>query len=54
MIVADRKDHSAKAASFQTKKELFPTRRALPIGHFHSEHLAPTLPINADGYKHRS
>src|SRR6476619_5708274 len=50
MIVAD----SAQAASFQTKKELFPTCRTLPIGHLHAEHLTSAIPINPDGHKHRS
>jgi hypothetical protein len=54
MIIADGEDHSAQAASFQTKKELFPTRRALPIGHLHAEHLTPTFPIDSDGHKHCS
>ena len=54
MIVADGEDDSAQAASFQTKKELFPTCRTLPIGHLHAEHLTSALPINPDGHKHRS
>ena len=54
MIVADGEDHSAQTASFQTKKKLLPTRRALPIGHLNAEYLASALPIDADGHKHRS
>ena len=54
MVVTDGEDHAAQAASFQTDKELFPTCRTLPIGHLHSEHLAPAFPVNADGHKHCS
>ncbi len=31
-----------------------PVSLAFGVPLFHSEHLAPSLPINADGYKHRS
>jgi hypothetical protein len=33
---------------------IFPAGRTLPVSHFHSDYLAPALPINVDGYKHRS
>ena len=36
------------------KQKVFPAGRALPVGHLHAEHLAPSLPINADGHQHRS
>jgi hypothetical protein len=54
VVVADGEDHSSQAASFQTNKELFSTRRALPIGHLHSEHPAPAFPIDSDGHEHCS
>jgi len=54
MIVTDGEDDSAQTASFQSEEKVFPARRTFPIGHLHSEHLAPALPINADGHKHRA
>src|SRR4029450_4593221 len=46
MIVADREDHPAQATSLEAQKELFPTGRALPVSHFHAQHLTPSLPVD--------
>ena len=54
MIVADGEDYAPQAASFEAKKKVFPACGTLPVGHLHAEHLAPAIPINADGHKHRS
>src|SRR4249920_629375 len=54
MIVTDGEDYASQTASFKSQKKVFPAGRALAIGHLHAEHLAPALPINADGQQHRS
>ena len=54
MIVADGEDYASQTASFKSQKKVFRACRALAIGHLHAEHLAPALPINADGQQHRS
>ena len=54
MVVAHGEDYPPQAAFLQAKEKLFPAGGTLPVGHLHSEHLAPALPINADGHQYRS
>jgi hypothetical protein len=52
MIVADSEDDSPQSASFSGPEGTLPTRRTLPIGHLHAQHLAPAFPINPNGHQH--
>ena len=53
MMVTNRKNYAPEATCFKSQEKVFPTSGALPVGHFHSENLAPAFPINADGYEYR-
>jgi hypothetical protein len=46
MVVTDHENYAPQTACFKPEQKVFPTRGALPVGHFHPEHLAPALPIN--------
>ena len=53
MIVGDDELDAVKAAGLQSFQELLPARSALAIGKLDRQHLAPALPVNADGDQHR-
>ncbi len=54
MVVTYHEIYAPQSTPFKSEQKVFPTRRTLPVGHFHSEHLAPSLPINTNGHKHRA
>jgi hypothetical protein len=53
MIVTDGQDDPAQSTRFERQQEVFSAPGALPVGHFHAEDLAASLPINSDGHQDR-
>ncbi len=54
MVVTYHEIYAPQSTPFKSEQKVFPTRRTLPVGHFHAEHLAPAFPIDSDGYEHCS
>src|ERR1700730_10749807 len=52
MIVGDHQLHAVKPAHLESAQELAPARAAFPIGEFHPQYLAATVPVDADGNQH--
>src|SRR5271156_4021268 len=52
MIVGDHQLHAVKPACLESAQEVAPARTAFPIGEFHPQYLAATIPIDADGNQH--
>src|SRR5215207_2126015 len=53
MVVAAHENYALQTTFLEAEQKVLPARGTFPVGHFHSEHLAPTLPINANGDKNR-
>ncbi len=53
VIVGDHEFDAVEAAGLQRQQKIPPARSALPVGELDRQHLAPTVPIDADRDQHR-
>ena len=49
VIVADHELHPVKAPVPQPGEKVLPGAARLPVGHLHTQYLAPAVPVDADG-----
>src|ERR1700757_2326850 len=53
MIVGDDKFNAVQTARLEPYQEIPPARSTLAVGEFHRQHLAATVPIDADRNQYR-